>query len=418
MTVNRGKYNITIRKTLSILIALIPVLLWGQAQARPSSPEQTRPLIEKGGFMLSRPGLPPLKYNSQARLIPASILKIATAAEALSLLGPDFRFRTEFYQTPEGDLIIKGLGDPFLTSEEIALISRKLSQRLNNLPNRIMIDQSAFALNGRAEGTENSLNPYDAGNAALAVNFNTIKIRVADDRTISSAEPQTPTLPIMQAFGGKKGPGEHRINISGSDNSAGRYAGQLLAASLIRRQSPDSEIPELRPIRTFEGELPPEPVYVHHSSRKLTEVVEAMLLYSNNFIANQLFLACGARKYGYPATWAKGRQALNRFLDHEIGLPERSFRIKEGSGISKDNLLTAEAMLKIIEEFRPYARLLPDCQGHLLKTGTMDGVYNYAGYRRTGKGLRPLVIMLNQEKNSREHLLRLILDKDKIPDRP
>ncbi|MFP3982747.1 MAG: D-alanyl-D-alanine carboxypeptidase/D-alanyl-D-alanine-endopeptidase [Desulfurivibrionaceae bacterium] len=367
---------------------------------------------------MNRPGLPPIKYNSQARLIPASILKIATAAEALSVLGPDFRFRTEFYQTPEGDLIIKGLGDPFLTSEEIALISGRLSQRLNTIPTRILIDQSAFELNGRAEGTESSLNPYDAGNAALAVNFNTIKIKVADDRTISSAEPQTPTLPIMQVFGGKKEPGKHRLNISGSENSAGRYAGQLLAASLIPKISLDSKTPELCPISTFEGKLPPEPVYVHYSSRKLTEVVEAMLLYSNNFIANQLFLVCGARKYGYPATWAKGRQALNRFLGRDLGLPEHSFRIKEGAGISKDNLLTAEAMLRIIKEFRPYAHLLPDYQGHLLKTGTMTGVYNYAGYHRTDKGLRPLVIMLNQEENNRDRLLRLILDQDNIPSLP
>ncbi len=365
-----------------------------------------KPLIERGALILKKTDTS-IHYNDSLPLIPASTLKIATAAAAFSLLGPAYRFQTEFYQNQKGDLIIRGLGDPFLTSEEVALITRELRDRLGSHPGRILVDQSAFTLARRAEGTENSLDPYDAGNAALAVNFNTINIKVGDSRRIASAEPQTPTLPLMQAFGREIGAGEHRISISRVKNGAGLYAGQLFAA-LLQQNYDKSGRQGPKAVGIFEGKLPRKPVYIHSSSRQLSEVVKAMLLYSNNFIANQLFLTCGARKYGYPATWAKGRRALNSFLSREIELAGHHYHIIEGSGISRNNRLTAAALLQILNKFRPHARLLPQHQGHLLKTGTMTGIYNYAGYLRKDGNLHPLVIMLNQKKNNRDRLLKIV----------
>ncbi|MFO7761057.1 MAG: D-alanyl-D-alanine carboxypeptidase [Desulfobia sp.] len=382
----------------------------GPLQARTSIFKEADLLISRGGLTLVPSCRPPLRYKSNVPLIPASILKIATADATLSLLEPGFRFRTEFYQDTKGRLIIKGFGDPFLISEEITLISRKLRKHLRQPPSRIMIDQSAFKLNRRTAGTGNSLNPYDAGNAALAVNFDTVKIKVAADLSTASAEPQTPTLPIMQALGQKTGPGEYRITIPDLKNSTVHYAGQLFAALLQKTDNQD-------PIQVgiFQGELPSKPVYTHYSSKKLTEVVKAMLLYSNNFIANQLFLVCGAQRYGYPATWNKGRQALAGFLNCEVGLPAQSFLIREGSGLSRANLITAEAMIRVLKHFRPYAHLLPDCQGHLLKSGTMSGVYSFAGYLKGDKGLQPLVIILNQRENNRDQLLKLLQEKPLTP---
>ena len=60
-------------------------------------------------------------------LIPASIVKIPLAQVALTALGESFRFETHFFRNSAGDLLIRGLGDPFLVSEEIAQIAQQLA---------------------------------------------------------------------------------------------------------------------------------------------------------------------------------------------------------------------------------------------------------------------------------------------------
>ncbi|OKY75133.1 MAG: hypothetical protein BM485_09135 [Desulfobulbaceae bacterium DB1] len=76
-------------------------------------------LIDNGGYILADGQAPIAAADEEKLFVPASILKIVTALGALHILGPDFRFHTEFYLSPDNDLYIKGFGDPFLTSEEI-----------------------------------------------------------------------------------------------------------------------------------------------------------------------------------------------------------------------------------------------------------------------------------------------------------
>ena len=68
--------------------------------------------------------------NAKKILVPASILKILTALVALDYLGPDFRFKTEFYIDSEKNLKIKGYGDPLLISEVLTEIAASLSNRI------------------------------------------------------------------------------------------------------------------------------------------------------------------------------------------------------------------------------------------------------------------------------------------------
>ena len=64
-------------------------------------------------------------------------------------------------------------------------------------------------------------------------------------------------------------------------------------------------------------------------------------------------------------------------------------------------------MLDLLAAFRPHAEFLPAESGRLLKSGTLTGVYAYAGYLRRGDRLDRLVIILNQEKNTRAAVLLL-----------
>jgi D-alanyl-D-alanine carboxypeptidase/D-alanyl-D-alanine-endopeptidase (penicillin-binding protein 4) len=161
-------------------------------------------------------------------------------------------------------------------------------------------------------------------------------------------------------------------------------------------------------IRT--GPLPGgAPLHVHISSQNPAEIVAGLLLYSNNFIANQLFLAAGAARFGWPATWDKGRAAMDDFYRDTLNLSARQITVVEGSGLSRQNRVTPKAMLTILEAFKPYAHLLPVDKGRRLKSGTLTGVYAYAGYfPRPGGGLDPFVLILNQPRNTRDQVLDLL----------
>ena len=112
------------------------------------------------------------------------------------------------------NIYIKGFGDPFLISEEVAIIVRELKRLGCRRINDIYLDDTAFNIETLADGAGLSDNPYDAQNNALAVNFNTVNIVKDKTGDVHSAEEQTPTLPLMVELAENLEPGTHRINIS------------------------------------------------------------------------------------------------------------------------------------------------------------------------------------------------------------
>jgi D-alanyl-D-alanine carboxypeptidase/D-alanyl-D-alanine-endopeptidase (penicillin-binding protein 4) len=80
----------------------------------------------------------------------------------------------------------------------------------------------------------------------------------------------------------------------------------------------------------------------------------------------------------------------------------------EGSGLSRTQRSTAAGMMRILEVFKPYADLLQEVGGVLRKSGTLTGVYNFAGYIRGPDGLYPFVIITNQTVNNRAEILQLL----------
>lgn len=365
-------------------------------------------LVTNGGLALAEEGRVFCSRNIDKPLVPASILKIVTGLGAAHILGEDFRFRTIFYLDQESNIFIKGLGDPFLISEEVALVVDRLRKKGLSLVHDIVLDDSAFQISGPPDGANGSDNPYDAENGALAVNFNTVNIRVEQNGAVSSAEPQTPALPIMTELAAGLGSGIHRINISRKDAGTGPdpvliHSGQLFKNILAQKGVAVDGV--IRRASVSEGQ---EPFYTHYSRKSLKDILGPLLLYSNNFIANQLFLVCGAEKYGYPATWEKGRFAFRDFLQNEMGLADLQVHMAEGSGLSRKNRLTPRAMLAVLDKFKPYRHLMPEKGGHLVKSGTLTGVYSYAGYLKNANRFDSFVIILNQPRNNRDKILHLL----------
>lgn len=360
-------------------------------------------LINNGGYMAAKEGWQILSFNSDTEFVPASIWKVVTALAALESLGTEYRFKTEFYSDKKKNLYIKGFGDPFLISEEIDLIYKKLVEKGIGEINNIYLDSTSYELPEPPPGVTSSLNPYDANNGALAVNFNTINFYVDNKNAISSAEKQTPTLSIMKELGRRFSKGEHRINISENSQNVSRHTGEIFRAFQKQNKIPgkglekDKKVPDKL-----------ESFYVHYSSRTLFDVIKEMMLYSNNYIANQIYLTMGAHKHGYPATWDKGKKFLKDYL--EINFPEytKEIKVSEGSGISRGNRITPRAFMEVLKRYKPYAKTLPFDNGGYIKSGTLKGVYSYAGYLKGADGYDSFVIILNQKFNYRDKTLEFI----------
>ncbi len=340
--------------------------------------------------------------NLDTPFVPASILKISTALVALQVLGPDFRFRTELYVDTAGNLFIRGFGDPMLVSEEVDLIVRELRAKGLRQVRAIFIDPSLFALETDVPGRGDSANPYDAAVGPVAVNFNTVSLLVGTDGTVRSAEPQTPTLPLMRKLGRGLRPGRYRLNICldrpRPQQVMARYTAELFRTMFARNNIDCGRNWGIRavPANTV-------PFHVHLDSRNLERICAAMLQYSNNYVANLVFLAIGAQRSGYPATWEKARKAVARELALLLG-PAAATRIRQvdGAGLSRENRVTVRGMLELLQAFRPHRLLLPERDSVRRKTGTLTGVYNLAGYLPDGI---PFVVLLNQPLNRRRAVL-------------
>jgi D-alanyl-D-alanine carboxypeptidase/D-alanyl-D-alanine-endopeptidase (penicillin-binding protein 4) len=81
--------------------------------------------------------------NADEPFVPASVAKIVTAWLALEALGGDYRFETRFYLDGDRVLYIRGGGDPFLISEELAQLAPELVAAIGKQPlNGIVLDAS------------------------------------------------------------------------------------------------------------------------------------------------------------------------------------------------------------------------------------------------------------------------------------
>ncbi|MCH8174833.1 MAG: D-alanyl-D-alanine carboxypeptidase [Proteobacteria bacterium] len=389
----------------------LALLLAGSAMAFPvAAQDRLADLAGDGSVMLHSPnGEALVSLNPDRALVPASLVKIPLAQVALTMLGEDFRFETHFYRNDSGDLLIRGLGDPFLVSEEIARIADTLAQRGLGQIRRLVMDDSAFESDPDLPIVRGTNQPFGARNSALAVNFNTVNLAWTADGRLITGEMQTPLTALARELGAQLSPGEaQRINL-GDDPRAGlRQAQQLFRFFLEDSGITVSDAGFNRNAVTDEWTL----FYSHRSSRSLRDNLDGLLRYSNNFIANQLFLTLGAQERGYPATTEAARAALQQQLadlyGDSFGRDPQSLLMLEGSGLSRAQRISAAGMMHILEVFKPYADLLPEVDGVLRKSGTLTGVYNFAGYIRGPDGLYPFVILTNQAVNNRAEILRLL----------
>jgi serine-type D-Ala-D-Ala carboxypeptidase/endopeptidase (penicillin-binding protein 4) len=383
---------------LAIALLLLPTAALAGAKEKVAAlaPEGVVLVVDEKGNEL-------VAQNADKPFVPASVTKVVTAWLAMEVLGGDYRFETKFYLDDKRVLYVRGGGDPFLISEELEPLGRELVAAIGKEPiTGIVLDASYYPSDLRIPGIENTTEAYDALNSALAVNFNTISA-VRKGKTVRSAEQQTPITPLAISEFQARGPqGRGRISLSKNPAVSLKYAGELIAAFIERAGGSVKG-------KISTGTVPEglKPVYVHRQSRSLSGVLTGMLLGSNNYIANQVFLEIGGT-LGGPVSLEKSLKVANDMLAaNDIA---DAIHLEEGSGISRGNHFTARGLAKVLDLFQPHATLLRSGDGTHFKTGTFSGVRTLAGYADTSKHgrVRFVIALKSNDSAMRFRLLKAI----------
>ncbi len=385
------------------LVALLslPGLAWGELRSDVAALAGSEGVV----YVLDSEDKVLLDLGGDRSFIPASMLKIVTCTIAGEHLGMDYRFSTDFFVDEDDILVVRGHGDPFLVSEELELVASGLAPLLagRSLAG-IAIDDSWFEAGIVVPGVGGSDEPYDALNSATAVNFNTINVRVSGSEVVS-AEEQTPLTPLALRVARRRGiQGKLRVNLSSDPAEVRLYAAELIAAKL---RAGGIEVGDrIVEDRSAQG----EPLYVHRNSRDLAEVCSGLLHYSNNYVANQVFLAIGAAVEGAPASLDKSTRVAQRFVAERPSLA--GLVLTEGSGISYDNRATGPSLAAALSLFAPHKALLRSKHGTPNKTGTLKVTKSVAGYLDTSShGTIRFVISLDGGgSNRRWQIVDLLRD--------
>jgi len=367
---------------------------------------------------------PLIAHNIDQARNPASTMKLLTTYAALRILEPHYQWQTEAWRRGkikdgvlEGDLILKGYGDPFLVHERYWKFIHDLkSKGLHTINGNIIIDNSYFDLppTDPAAFDNQPHRIYNALPSALMFNFQATRflfqpnsLNIADKQKNNvnlTAFPHIPDLQLTNRLRLVKSAcrkahyrpkfkrlADNHLQVTGSYS---RRCGQ----QFILRQISSPEDHAFNAFvefwqalgGTFNGELQQGVVdrktdrLLHqYASPSLGEQIRLINKWSNNVMTRQLLLSLGAKHYGKPATLEKGRTAIRELLS-ELAIPNaEQIIIDNGSGLSRDARISAAQMGQLLElAFRD--QYMPEFLASLA-IGGMDGTL----YRRVKKnGMR------------------------------
>ena len=380
-------------------------------------------------------------HKAAVKRIPASNVKLLTAAAALARLGPDYRFATDFYGDSDvrdgvvlGNLYLKGYGDPFFVHEKMRDLVRRLKLRgVRRVAGDLVADDSFFDEKryGRGWRVGRSIRPYLAPHGALSLNFSLVSVLVSPgDRpgepSRALLEPPSRALRLRSraktSLGGRariligrgRFKGKDVVRVSGSvpagdgmrthrvpvTDPAAFTAGAV--ADEFKRQGIDLRGGIRRAVAPPDARL-----LARNLSPSLGELVRGLNKHSNNFVAEQILKTLGAEMRGAPGTAEKGLRAVRDFLV-SVGVPAEDFTIADGSGLSRMSRVSPRAFVALLEAAHNDFRLRPEFAASLavfgvdgtvkrrrasassrrvrVKTGMLRGVHAFSGYAAARNG--------------------------------
>lgn len=402
-----------------------------------------------------------LSVNHRAGLNPASVMKLVTAYAALELLGPAYRWKTEAYLDGvlrdgvlEGNLVLKGYGDPKLNQEAFWVLLRALRDKgLREIRGDLVLDRSRFE---RAPGEPGSFDgdafrPYNVLPDALLVNFNSLRFTfLAEperDAVRIAVDPRPPGLEVINQLKLSGGPclegrafrdllkpafdsakkqalfsGQYPANCGEHDMNVALLDANDQVGGVFRQYW--TEMGGSWTGTAREGTAGPGARLLHaHASPALAEIVRDMNKYSNNVIARQLFLTIGAETFGPPARAEQARRAVQQWLEAK-GIAAPELVLENGSGLSRRERISAASLAAMLQaawrsnvmpEFiasMPIAAVDGTMRRRLknegvagnahIKTGLLSDVRAMAGYVRDPGGRRFAVVMIVNHPNAHQ----------------
>ncbi len=453
-------YLTTIR-TATLTVALfcssvfaLPIAVQSEIEESPLTPEQISLWIAPA----DNPSAPIVDFQSHIPRTPASVMKIITTGTGLLALGADYRWKTEFYTdglfnngTLNGNLIIKGYGDPYMVQEDMAdMVSALQISGLLHINGNVILDNSYFSHSDTNPDTfdGHGIEPYNAIPNALSINFRTIQLSLitkknhinitTDPKLTYTRIKNTMTLNRAKHCRGQKAfkpeinvdTAQHLITVSGTmshrckrkeltkvlTDAGDLYFGHFKKAwkrqgGAITGTWQYGSVP--RNAKLF---------YRHQSRLPLSEQIAAMNKRSNNIMTRQLFLTIGAEQIEPPASLEKSRQVVMQQFKH-FGIDTHNFFIDNGSGLSRSASISAKQLGQFLlamhrsrasqtfeqslsiagvdGTLRYRLKDTPLAGNAIGKSGTLKQVKSLAGYLYAHSGKKYIYVMLFEGENAR-----------------
>lgn len=383
--------------------------------------------------------------NAERAFLPASNQKLVTSAAALHILGSTHQYETVLHYNGStngavmtGDLIIEGSGDPTFGSSEIlgedplkAWAERLAEMGVQRIEGRLIGDDEAFDDERYPDGwsvnyiTDQKGRHMGSSASALTYRDNVVPVSIRatepgsqpsveiepknvlsiDNRATTSARWRGNTLQVNRTFS------TNELVLTGS--VARSYDGTVavpvsdptsfVLQSFTRRLQEAGIETDLSLVDLDTLEDSPDrgsPLFVEYS-QPLSEIVTVMNKESNNFYAEQVF-----RSFGWGGSVRGAARRTRSFLE-EADINTREISIHDGSGLSRKNLVTPKAMIKLLrfmdthDERDPFREALPrggeyqttlDYRLHEIdvkaKTGSLQFVRALSGYTSRPNGNR------------------------------
>jgi len=397
---------------------------------------------------------PRLAWRQQVPVNPASIMKLVTTYAALDLLGAAYTWATPVYVDGpvsngvlNGNLYIKGEGDPKLVLERIWLLLRRIQGLgITTVKGDIVLDRSAFENTAETDPSVfdgEPLKPYNAAPDALLLNFKSVVMtfvpsgngqfaQVSYDPPLASVATQ-PTVALSSGECGDYRStlradfnDPNRIRLAGSfPASCGEkswavayaeprtYAGRAIGGmwgemgGRVGGQVRDGRVPVgLKP--AFELTSPP-----------LAEVIRDINKYSNNVMAQQVFLTLGLTQKNR-GTFEASRATVAQWWRERIGTGEAQPVLENGAGLSRDGRISAAALGRMLQ-IAWRSPVMPELMASLpaigvdgtlkkrslrsggsahLKTGSLRDAAGVAGYVDGASGRRYVVVAIANHANA------------------
>ncbi len=395
---------------------------------------------------------PRLSWQAQTPVNPASLMKLLTTTAALDLLGPAWSWTTSVWiQGPalngvlDGNLVIKGNGDPKLVQERLWQLLRRVQQLgVREIRGDIVLDRSAFTLppHNPAEFDNEPYRPSNVGPDALLINYKSVLLTFTPDAArgiaIVSSEPPLAGVRIdvsVPLSNGVCDDWRGALKPDFNDPLRMRFLGSY-SASCGEKQWPaayaDPKSFNARALaglwremggklmgRVRDGAAPGEPPSFELSSPPLAEVIRDINKYSNNVMAQQLFLTLAYTQRGV-GTPEQARDVLRAWVAERYGDPGRGLVVDNGSGLSRDARVTAQLLVRVLQA--TYAGpSMPEMMSSLpvtgidgtlrrsrnsatgrahLKTGSLRDVVGVAGYVLSTGGRRYVLVAIVNHPNA------------------